>query len=197
MPLINAICVFCGANTGNDPVYENAAQSVGEMIARHHIRLVYGGGKIGMMGAVADAVLVSKGYVIGVIPYFLERKEVAHRGVQELISLSSMHERKARMFELSDAFVALPGGFGTLDELFEIITWAQLGLHEKPIGLLNVNGYFTPLLQMIDNMVAQGFVKTTLKELIIVADDSEELLQKMRDYVAPETEKWLNKPFEL
>ncbi|MBX7241609.1 MAG: TIGR00730 family Rossman fold protein [Bacteroidia bacterium] len=194
---INAVCVFCGANSGNLPVFTEAAETVGKMISRHHIRLIYGGGKVGLMGKVADAALSAQGYVIGIIPFFLGHKEVAHEGAQELISLSSMHERKARMYELSDAFIALPGGFGTLDELFEIITWAQLGLHAKPVGLLNVNGYFTPLLQMVDNMVTNGFLKPELMDLIIVDEDAERLLQKMREYTAPETEKWMNKPFEI
>lgn len=197
MQVINTVCIFCGANSGSNPVYTETAERVGKMLSAHHIRLVYGGGKVGLMGKTADAALQNQGYVIGVIPFFLGHKEVAHDGVQELISLSSMHERKYRMYELSDAFMALPGGYGTLDELFEIITWAQLGLHKKPIGVLNVNGYFNALIQMTDNMVAEGFIKPELRELLIVEEDPEALLQKMRVYVGPETEKWMNKPFEV
>jgi uncharacterized protein (TIGR00730 family) len=152
------IAVFCGASVGRDPVYAEAAMRTGRAIAERGLGVVYGGGHVGLMGIVADAAMKAGGEVIGVIPRFMEKAEEAHRGVTELILVDSMHERKMRMHELSDAVIALPGGFGTLDELFELLTWRQLKLHQQPLGLLNVNGFFDPLLAQQDRMEREGFL---------------------------------------
>jgi uncharacterized protein (TIGR00730 family) len=158
MPHIKSICVFCGSNKGINPAYIEAAKALGQYMAAHSITYVYGGGAIGLMGVIADAVLENKGKVIGVIPKFLATKEIKHAGLTECYEVESMHERKALMYELSDAFIALPGGFGTLDELFEIITWHQLLLHRKPVSIYNIDHYFDPLLQMVETMAAQNFI---------------------------------------
>jgi len=168
------IAVFCGANTGNDTRYRDAAQGVGKAIAVRAMGVVYGGGHVGLMGAVADAALQAGGEVFGVIPGFMVEKELAHGGLTELIVVRDMHERKMRMHERSDAVIALPGGFGTLDELFELLTWRQLGLHGKPIGLLNVNGFYTPLLEQFARMEHDGFLHGPTR--VIAADDINELL---------------------
>jgi uncharacterized protein (TIGR00730 family) len=152
------IAVFCGASVGHDPIYAEAAERVGRAIVTHGYGLVYGGGHVGLMGIVADAAMKAGGEVVGVIPRFMEKAEEAHRGVTELILVDSMHERKQRMHELSDAVIALPGGFGTLDELFELLTWRQLKLHAQPLGLLNVKGFFDPLLAQQDRMAQEGFL---------------------------------------
>ena len=179
---IKRICVFCGSNHGARSTYTDAAQQLGKALVSQGMGLVYGGGSIGMMTVVADAVLKEKGEVIGVIPHALSSKEFAHNGLTELHLVSSMHERKAMMAELSDAFIAMPGGFGTLDEFFEIITWAQLGLHTKPIGLLNVGGYFDLLLKFIDYMQQERFISTEHRQLIITSHDPEELLLALIRY---------------
>jgi len=179
---IKRICVFCGSNHGARSAYTDAAQQLGKALVSQGMGLVYGGGSIGMMTVVADAVLKEKGEVIGVIPHALSSKEFAHNGLTELHLVSSMHERKAMMAELSDAFIAMPGGFGTLDEFFEIITWAQLGLHTKPIGLLNVGGYFDLLLKFIDYMQQERFISTEHRQLIITSHDPEELLLALIRY---------------
>ena len=155
---MRSICVFCGASAGHDPAYAAAADALGRELAARSIELVTGGGKVGLMGVVADAALAAGGRVTGIIPRSLEEREVAHRGLTRLHVVETLHERKALMHELSDAFIALPGGFGTLDELFETITWAQLGIHAKPIGLVNVSGYFDDLLAFVDGATAHGFV---------------------------------------
>ncbi len=168
MPLIRAVAVFCGSHAGNDPVFRTAAGALGRGIAEAGLRLVFGGGRIGLMGALADAALAASGRVTGVIPEFLTRREVAHSGVSELIVTDSMHSRKQRMFELSDAFVSLPGGLGTLDETIEIITWRQLGLHDKPVLLCDVAGSVGPLLAAIDAAIASEFAAPSARQLIEV-----------------------------
>jgi uncharacterized protein (TIGR00730 family) len=177
---VNRICVFCGAATGNDPVHARAAAVLGRELASRSIELVTGGGKVGLMGVIADAALECGGRVIGVIPRGLEEREVAHRGLTELRVVETLHERKALMHELSDAFIALPGGFGTLDELAEAVTWAQLGIHEKPIGLLDVAGYFDHFLAHVDTAVASGFVSSAHRDLLTVRDDVAALLDALR-----------------
>jgi len=166
------VCVFCGAAAGNDPRYAAAADELGRSLAARSVELVTGGGKVGLMGVVADAALAAGGRVIGVIPRFLEEREVAHRGLTELHVVESLHERKALMHELSSAFVALPGGFGTLDELMESITWAQLGLHAKPIGIVNVAGYFDELLAFVEQARGAGFIPAAHGEILTVRDDA-------------------------
>ncbi len=171
------IAVFCGANAGTDPLMRSAAEGVGKAIALRGMGVVYGGGHVGLMGAVADAALVAGGEVIGVIPGFMVEKELAHQGLTELLVVRDMHERKMRMHERSDAVIALPGGFGTMDELFELLTWRQLGLHAKPMGLLNVNGFYTPLLEQIARMERDGFLHGPTR--VIASADIEELLDRL------------------
>lgn len=189
---MKSICVFCGANPGNDPAYGETAQRLGERLAKQGIDLVYGGGGVGMMGRVADAALSAGGRVYGVIPKGLATKEIAHQGVTELIVVPNMHARKARMAELSSGFIALPGGFGTLEELFEVTTWAQLGIHRKPIGLLNVNDYYTPLVTMIDSAVERGFIRPEYRQLLMNHDTEDELIEGMLTYEAPELKRWIS-----
>lgn len=173
------VCVFCGSSVGGAPVYAESARRLGEALARRKLGLVYGGGNIGLMGVIADAVLAQGGEVVGVIPRFLMDKELGHTGVTRLVTVESMHERKAIMAEYSNAFIALPGGFGTADELFEILTWRQLHLHDKPIGLLNIAGFFNPFLDWLDLMVREGFVKQSNRNLIVVRETEEELLDAL------------------
>lgn len=173
------ICLFCGSSSRVDPRYLALAREFGSAVAQRGIELVYGGGRIGLMGAAADAALSAGGRVIGVIPRALADKEVAHSGLTELYLVETMHERKARMADLSDAFAALPGGLGTLDEWFEIWTWAQLGFHGKPIGLLNFEGFFDPLLVFLDHLVAEGFVRPEHRAMAVVAEDCETLLSRL------------------
>ncbi|MDR4509948.1 MAG: TIGR00730 family Rossman fold protein [Candidatus Brocadiaceae bacterium] len=176
---IKRICVFCGSSAGARPAYTEAAQKLGRIIVSRGMGLVYGGGGIGLMGVLADTVLQEKGKVIGVFPRALSAKEVAHRGLTELRLVRSMHERKAMMVELSDAFIAMPGGFGTFDEFFEIVTWAQLGIHAKPIGLLNVDGYFELLMAFINHALHEQFIKTKHRQLVFQSNDPEELLRML------------------
>jgi uncharacterized protein (TIGR00730 family) len=178
------ICVFCGANTGSDPLYAQVATEVGRYIAEQHYTLVYGAGNVGLMGVIADAVMAHGGQTTGVIPEFLQKWEVAHDNLDELIITQTMHERKAIMAERADAFVALPGGYGTLDELFEILTWRQLHLHQKPIGLLNVKGYFDPLLQMVDRMKEEGFLQAENHQLILSANTVGDLFAQLSQQAA-------------
>ncbi|RTY92724.1 TIGR00730 family Rossman fold protein [Flavobacterium sp. RSP46] len=187
------ITVFCGSSFGNEKNYEVQAIVLGQVMAKKNIDLVYGGAKVGLMGAVADGVLSENGKVFGVLPRFLMSKEVAHDNLTELIIVESMHERKTRMNELSDGVIALPGGFGTLEEFFEMLTWGQLGLHKKPIGILNVDGFYDLLLQFIQKMVDNGFLKEINQKMILVSDNAEELLNKMENYTAPEVRKWIKK----
>lgn len=171
------IAVFCGANAGTDPLMRSAAEGVGKAIALRGMGVVYGGGHVGLMGSVADAALLAGGEVIGVIPGFMVEKELAHTGLTELLVVRDMHERKMRMHERSDAVIALPGGFGTMDELFELLTWRQLGLHAKPMGLLNVNGFYTPLLEQVARMERDGFLHGPTR--VIASADIEELLDRL------------------
>ena len=178
MPVkIQSVGVFCGSRSGHNPIFASAASHLGTLLAREKIKLIYGAGNIGLMGVVADACLAANGHVIGVIPTKLVEKEVAHKGLSELFVVDSMHERKALMASKSEAFIALPGGFGTCDELFEILTWAQLGIHHNPIGILNTAGFFDPLLAWIDQMIEQGFVKPKFRQLLLVATKPDELLE--------------------
>ena len=187
------ITVFCGSSLGIDELYRHTAFRLGQMLAERGIGVVYGGAKVGLMGAVADGALSRNGEVIGVIPTFLRGKELRHEGLSELILTATMHERKARMDELSDGVIALPGGFGTLDELFEMLTWGQLGLHRKPIGLLDVAGYYVPLMQMVQNMTNADFLKPENQAMLLVDSDMEALLAQMESYQAPEVPKWITR----
>jgi len=182
MTEISALCVYCGSSSGNHPDYIERARAFGSAMAQRGITLVYGGGKVGLMGTVADAVLAGGGRVIGVIPRQLVALEVAHQGLTELQVVDTMHQRKTRMFELADAFVALPSGFGTLDEMFEMLTWSQLGLHEYPCAFLDVRGYFTPLRGMMDHMVSEGFVRASQRSQVWFGDDENELFDWMQGY---------------
>jgi uncharacterized protein (TIGR00730 family) len=170
------ICVFCGSGLGNNPLYLQAAQELAHTIIQSDSSLVYGGGNVGLMGIIADHVLAKGGKVIGVIPDFLLRKEVGHKGITELIVVNSMHERKKRMADMADVFIAMPGGWGTLDELAEILTWKQLGLINKPIGLLNTNSYFTPLIAQMEKMVAEGFLNQKSFADLIIQQSPQKLL---------------------
>lgn len=190
---IKSILVYCGSAKGNNPVYTEATQRLGSVLAANKIQLIYGGGSIGLMGVVADTVMKNRGEVIGVIPKFLNVKEVGHGGLTSLIEVSSMHERKAKMEEMCDAAIALPGGYGTLDELFEILTWSQLGLHKKPIGILNVNGYFNGLIAQLDTMVKEGFLSPANRRLLIESDDVTELLNLLSDFRPESGTKWLER----
>jgi len=178
-PALKRICVFCGANAGSRAAYTTAARDLASLMAGQKIGLVYGGGNVGLMGIIADAMLDAGSEVIGVIPASLVAKEVAHYGVTELRVVQTMHERKALMSDLSDAFIAMPGGFGTLDEFFEILTWSQLGFHRKPCGLLNIAGYYDGLLKMLDHAVAEGFLRPENRKLVIDETDSSRLLQRL------------------
>lgn len=189
---MKTICVYCGSNAGNDPAYAAQAEALGARLAADGIALVYGGGNVGLMGIVADAVLANGGDVIGVIPQQLVDWEVAHRGVTRLEVVDSMHTRKARMFELSDGFIALPGGFGTLDEMFEMLTWRQLGLGKKPCAFLDVNGFWQPLMAMLDAMVRERFLHAEQRDDLWHGDDIDTLLAWMRGYVPAQADKWLD-----
>lgn len=187
------ITVFCGSSPGTDDVFVTQATALGQALAKNNIELVYGGAKVGLMGALADAALQTGGKVTGVLPYFLQEKEIAHKGLTELILVESMHERKLKMHELCDGIIALPGGYGTLEEFFEMLTWAQLGLHQKPMALLNVNGFYDNLAAMIQTMVDKGFLKEINQRMLLVSNNIEDLLQAMNNYVAPAVGKWITK----
>lgn len=184
------ICVYCGSNKGGNGAFTKAAIKVGSLLAREGIDLVYGAGNVGLMGIVADAALGAGGNVIGVIPQALKDKEVAHRGLTELIVVDSMHERKQIMADRSDAFIALPGGIGTLEEVIEMFTWLQLRLHVKPIGLLNTAGYYDKLLGFLDHMVEEKLLKDTQRSMLIVEEDPKVMLQRFREFEPTDTEKW-------
>ena len=173
------ICVFCGSRVGNKPIYQEVAQEVGKLIAKKGLGLVYGAGNIGLMGAVANAALAEGGEVIGVIPKVLVTKEIAHGGLSQLHVVDSMEERKALMAKLSDAFITLPGGYGTLDELFEMLTWSQLGIHNKPSGLLNIDGFYDHLLAMLNYQVENGFLASKYLQLLLVENNLNNLMEKM------------------
>jgi uncharacterized protein (TIGR00730 family) len=192
MNTLTSVAVFCGSSEGNDTSIISQAMILGETMAKREITLVYGAAKIGIMGKVAKGALNYNGKVIGVIPEFLKKKEVVHLGLYKLITTKNMHERKLKIHELSDGFIALPGGFGTLEELFEIITWAQLGLHQKPIGLLNINGFYENLVKMLETMTVKGFLKMENLDLLIVDDSIDSLLDKMANFKPLQVPKWLN-----
>lgn len=183
--MLKRLCVFCGSRAGTHPRYREAARRLGLALASRGMGLVYGGGSIGLMGVVADAALSSGGEVIGVIPAFLNDLEIGHRGVTELRVVNSMHERKAIMAELSDAFMALPGGFGTVEEFCEVLTWVQLRLHAKPCALLNVHGFFDPLLRLFDQQVAEGFLSPQNRALVLAGPEPEPLLERLLSLPAP------------
>ena len=193
MQELKSICVFCGSNLGSRPEYSAAAESLGKLLVQHGISLVYGGGKVGLMGKIADAVLKAGGQVTGIIPRALVLKEIAHEGLTELRVVDSMHERKALMADLADGFIAMPGGFGTLDEFCEILTWAQLGIHHKPCGVLSVNGYFDHFLKLLDHAVSELFVRPPHRAIMISHRDPEILLGRMMEYEAPLTGKWIDR----
>ena len=188
---MKSITVFCGSSAGTESNYKSQAYLLGEKLAKKGITLVYGGAKIGLMGAVADGVLAMNGKVIGVLPRFLSSKEIAHDQLTEMILCDTMHQRKTKMNELCDGIIALPGGFGTLEELFETLTWAQLGLHKKPIGLLNVDGFYDDLVALIKNMVDKGLLKANNQELLLIENSIDELLAKMESYIPPALEQWI------
>ena len=187
------LCIFCGSSKGNDPVYENTALELAEIIVNQGLTMVYGGGSIGIMGVLADQILSLNGKVIGVIPKFLYDLEVGHDNVTELIIVESMHERKQKMAEISDGFLALPGGFGTLEEMGEILTWIQLKLIRKPIGLLNINGFYDQFLDMLDNMVAAGFLKKNNRDILLSSSDPGEIINIIKNSPVFEDTKWIEK----
>lgn len=188
---MKSVVVFCGSSAGNEPAYVQQAYELGQALAKRGLTLVYGGAKVGLMGAVADGALQANGKVIGVLPYFLQQKELAHNDLTELILVDTMHERKTKMNELSDAVIALPGGFGTMEELFEMLTWGQLGLHRKPVGLLNTNGFYDPLLQLAQTMNSKAFLTTENKEMLLHSNRIDELLVKLEQYQPPLKTKWI------
>ncbi|MEO6723580.1 MAG: TIGR00730 family Rossman fold protein [Ferruginibacter sp.] len=188
------ITVFCGSSLGNKPAFKNKAIELGKAMVQRKIDLVYGGARVGIMGVIADAVLQEGGKVIGVLPRFLQAKELAHDGLTELVLVDTMHERKTKMTELCDGVLALPGGFGTLEELFEMLTWAQLGLHKKPVALLNIGGFYDSLNALTQTMVDYGFLKSSNRDMLLVSDKIENLLTMMEEYQAPEVVKWLSPP---
>lgn len=190
--MIKRISVFCGSSVGTEEVYRTQAALLGKTLAQQNIELVYGGAKIGLMGAVADGALSEGGKVIGVLPKFLRSKEIAHEGLTQLVLVDSMHERKTKMNELCDGVIALPGGFGTLEELFEMLTWGQLGLHAKPVSILNINGFYDALIELLQIMVDKGLLKETNQKMLLVSSNIDDLLARMRSYTAPVVGKWIN-----
>ena len=185
------LCVFCGSNAGQDPVYLQTARALGETLAANGIGLVYGGASVGLMGAVADAVLAKGGEVTGVMPQALVDKEIAHKGLSDLRVVGSMHERKALMAELADGFIALPGGLGTFEELFEVWTWAQLGYHRKPCALLNAGGFYDKLISFLDDVTERGFVKPPHRAMLVVESEPAALIEAIRAYEPPKVIKWI------
>lgn len=191
---MKSICVFCGSNSGNNSNYRLAAQNLGKLLVEQNISLVYGGASIGLMGIIADQVLTLGGKAYGVIPKSMLQKEVAHQGLTELFIVDSMHERKQKMYNLSDGFIALPGGLGTLDELFEILTWAQLGLHHKACGILNIDHYFDELLKFLDQAIEKKFMKEKNRKLYFTDSNPNSLVEKMKEHHYQEEEKWIQEP---
>ena len=186
MTTIRSLCVYCGSSMGRDPAHREAAAAVGTLMAASGVRLVYGGGAVGLMGVVADAVMAGWGEVIGVIPKGLFSNEVGHQGITELVEVDSMHQRKQRMAEEADAFLALPGGLGTLEELAEITTWAQLGIHAKPVGVLDLDGFWQPLLDFLDGAVEAGFLRPANRELVVRITDVDDVLAVLGGHHTPE-----------
>lgn len=187
------ICVFCGSNSGIDPIYLATAEKVGKFLAHNNIELVFGGGRVGLMGKIADTVMENGGKVIGIIPQALSEREVAHQGLTELHIVGSMHERKAMMADLADGFIALPGGVGTFEEFCEIVTWAQLGIHNKPCALMNVGGFYDSFIAMFDHSMNQGFIRPQHRALVLVESEIDKLYKAMLEYRPPIVEKWLDK----
>lgn len=185
------VCVYCASNPGHNPAYIQLAQSLGRLLAERGQTVVFGGGRIGLMGALADAALGAGGNVIGVMPHALVQRETAHRGLTQLHIVDSMHERKALLAQLSDGFIALPGGIGTLEELFETWTWAHLGVHSKPIGLLDVAGYWRSLVEFVDHVGNEGFMRPSTRELLLIDDDASRLLDRMSGFIAPVVTQWV------
>ena len=190
---MKSITVFCGSSFGSDKIYKEQATLLGQTLAKQNIQLIYGGANVGLMGAVADGVLLESGKAIGVLPHFLQSKEIAHQNLTELILVETMHERKTKMNELCDGVIVLPGGYGTLEEFFEMITWAQLGLHKKPIAILNIDGFYDDLIKLVQTMVDKGFLKQINQEMLLVSDSIDTLLEKMKNYQAPTIGKWISK----
>lgn len=190
---LRRICVFCGSSPGRTTAYADAARALGRLLARRDVELVFGGGHVGLMGTIADAVLAEGGRAIGVIPRALMQRELGHTGLTRLHVVESMHERKALMAELSDAFVALPGGFGTFEEFCEVITWAQLGIHPKPCALLDVGGYWSPLIELFDRAVEEGFVQAPFRALVLHEQDPERLLAALESHRAPALPRWITR----
>jgi uncharacterized protein (TIGR00730 family) len=186
------LCVFCGSSTGSKSIYAETAQNLGKLLAQNNIGLVYGGGRVGLMGILADSALAASGEVIGVIPKGLFAREVAHAGLTELRFVDSMHQRKAMMEELADGFIALPGGYGTCEEFCEMVTWAQLGIHNKPCGILNVDGFYDSYLSFLDNAVKEEFLSMEHRKLIVEDEHAFDLLEKMRNYRPPILSKWID-----
>lgn len=189
---MKSITVFCGSSLGTESEFEKEALRLGETLAKQNIKLVYGGAKIGLMGAVAKSTLHYGGSAVGVIPTFLQKKEVVHEELSKLIVVETMHERKQKMFDLCDGFIALPGGMGTLEELFEILTWAQLGRHKKPIGILNTNGYYNQLIGFLESAISKEFIRENNMQLLVISSDIEDLLTKMHNYIPPPLPRWMN-----
>ncbi|MFN1217320.1 TIGR00730 family Rossman fold protein [Chryseobacterium kwangjuense] len=190
---MKSITVFCGSSFGSDEIYKEQATLLGQTLAKQNIQLIYGGADVGLMGAVADGALQENGKVIGVLPNFLQSKEIAHKNLTDLILVETMHERKTKMNDLCEGVIVLPGGYGTLEEFFEMITWAQLGLHKKPIGILNIDGFYDDLIQLVQNMVDKGFLKQVNRDMLLLSENIDELLEKMRNYQAPTVGKWISK----
>ena len=188
---IQSLSIFCGSSAGNVDAFYKDAIALGKYLAGRQITIVYGGAKVGLMGAVAEGAISANGQVIGVIPDFIKNKEIAHEGLTQLIEVKSMHERKTIMHEKSDGAIILPGGFGTLDEMFELLTWGQLGLHTKPIGILNTSGYYDDLMRFLDSMVTKNLLRMSNREMILVSNQIEDLLEQMLHYEAPLKAKWI------
>ncbi|MBA9088312.1 hypothetical protein FHR92_004808 [Fontibacillus solani] len=188
---MNSIAVFCGSSEGASEVYKENAMMLGRELAKRNITLIYGGASVGLMGAVADAVLDAGGKAIGVIPHFLDSREIAHKNLTELIVVESMHERKSKMADLSDGFLALPGGPGTMEEYFEIFTWAQLGLHSKPCGLLNINHYYDPLISLFDRMLGERFMQEKYRSMIVTDTTPQGILEQFSNYKSPSVKTYL------
>lgn len=191
MPKIRSIAVFCGSSSGVSPIYEQKAKELGAFLGANKYHLVYGGGNIGLMGTIANAALAAGGEVTGVLPHFLNKKEVGHVALSKLVLVESMHERKQKIEQLSDAFIAMPGGFGTLEEVSEMLTWAQLGLHQKPIGLYNIHGFYDALLKQMDVMVEEGFLKPQNRAMVLTDTNPDSLVNTLEDYTPVSVQKWL------
>jgi uncharacterized protein (TIGR00730 family) len=190
---MKSVLVYCGASPGRNPVYKEVAEALGKELVKRNIRLIYGGGSLGLMGVVSDTVMKGGGEVTGIIPNFLDKMEVGNPDLTEIHRVDTMHQRKSLMQELCEGIITLPGGFGSMDELFEILTWAQLGLHQKPVGLLNINGFYNPLILQIHVMVEEGFLRPENRDLLVISDNIEELFEKMDNFQPVPVMKWLEK----